>query len=193
MKTKRLAAVLAVLLALACCAAAWGDVIDPSDRLYPWKWGMTSAPPAETETSWTDDAPRSEVKATVTIIRTKDREDGAPMAQVVIISDGPGEYDYAVYGGDGAEVILSDKGVFVAPGYLLIRKKFVCEDLSEGKTAYYRLEASFTPYRYARTHFGIKLYKDSDDKLMLDERQDLSRLIIVENVSGDVRIRVEEP
>ena len=35
MKTKRFAAVLAVVLTFACCAVAWGDVIEPGQPRRP--------------------------------------------------------------------------------------------------------------------------------------------------------------
>ena len=43
------------------------------------------------------------------------------------------------------------------------------------------------------TSFGPKLVKGPDGGPRLGIRQELKRELVIENVSGDVRIRVEEP
>ncbi len=64
--------------------------------------------------------------------------------------------------------------------------------LKEGETARYTIEASFVPYEYEDTSFGPKLIEGPDGGPRLGIRQELKRELVIENVSGDVRIRVEE-
>ena len=106
----------------------------------------------------------------------------------------PGEYEYTLRDSKG-RTIISDRGSFQGDGKQDL-KDFICDIPLDRGVIRYMLEATYTLYQYVVTEplfLGRKFLIESDDKGPLAiERQKFTYHIIVENVSGDVRVRVEE-
>ena len=62
----------------------------------------------------------------------------------------------------------------------------------EGKRMLYTLEASFSPFQYQDTNFDPELIQGAFGGYPLGRGQELKREFVIENVSGDIRVRVEE-
>ena len=197
MKTKRLAAVLAAALALACRAPAWGDVLSPGERRGERRGPSISRQIMEYETKLieslvsvgklkplSDDAQLSEGRS-----RRETRVSASlihyPWLTLLLDLSGPGAYRYVLRDEEG-QTVASREGVTKRSGWEWERATL--KTLKEGETARYTLEASFVPYGYEDTRFGPKLLEGPDGGPQLGIRQVLKRELVIENVSGDVRV-----
>ena len=185
MKTKRFTVVLAVALALACRPAAWGDEIDPGWPRRPLP--LPPRPPRESPAISSEDV-YLEAMATVDVSTTGKLEDGTLTVEARLRLDGPGKYLYALRKEGEDRGIGPCEGVYRNFGSRTFTVQLPCTELP----ARYILTGYFIPWRCVMTSFGPKLIEDPDGGPLSGDRQDLSRLIIVEEVSGDVRVCVEE-
>ena len=201
MKTKRLAAVLAAMLALACCAAAWGDLLSPgSQRWAEHEEKLAKSPvsvgklkPLSDDAQLSEGRQSGEAEGRALLLDYRDQGEDAPVLFLWLILSGPGAYG-CVLRDDEGRTMASREGVneWFDHRSIQIYGRPILKTLKEGETARYTLEASFVPYGYEDTSFGPKLIEGPDGGPRLGIRQELKRELVIENVSGDVRVR-EDP
>ena len=200
MKTKRFAAVLAVVLALVCCAPARGDLLIPGERrrrgpsfsrrmaefeakLVQSLVSVGKLKPLSDDAQLSEGRARRETEVSATLMHY-------PKLSLELTLSGPGAYK-CVLRDDEGRTVGSREGVNEWSGPRPIWWEAILKTLKEGETARYALEASFVPYQYEDTSFGPKLIEGPEGGPRLGLRQELKRELVIENVRGDIRIRVE--
>ena len=201
MKTKRSAVVLAVALALVRCSAARGDLLSPGsqrwaeyeEKLAKSHVSVGKLKPLSDDVQLSEGRQRGEAGVSALLLDYRDQGEDAPVLWLWLILSGPGAYG-CVLRDDEGRTMASREGVneWFDHRSIQIYGRPILKTPKEGETARYTLEASFVPYGYEDTSFGRKLIEGPDVGPQLDIRQELKRELVIENVSGDVRIRVEE-
>ena len=193
MKTKRLAVILAVALALACCAVAWGDLLlsDPL-RYKPRRREWESPQIFEALKPLSDDVQddtkqQDEERSFVVLVYAFPREE---LMVLRFLMEGPGEYEYTLCN-DKGQTVMSDKGVNKKFDERNIDAKTPC-DLGMNETASYTLEASFIPYYYQETGFGPKLIEGPEGGPLMGGRHEFKSKFTVKNANGRGLIRKDE-